>query len=100
MHAMKFMGSGSITQLILILSTRWRQVPTLPIEWRLCESWSRSRCIREEKNLLFLQGIELQFLGCPAHSHITMLTSPWSMDTNVLVLNYVPCQSHFISVNF
>jgi len=76
------------------------KVPTLSIEWRLCESWSRSGYIREEKHLLFLHGIELQFLGCPAHSHITILTRPWSMDTNVLVLNYVPCQSHFTSVNF
>jgi len=77
-----------------------RKCPHYLLNRRLCGPWCRSGCIMEEKNLLFLQGIELQFLGCPAHSHINVLTRPWSMDTHVMVMNHVPYQSHFISVNF
>lgn len=33
-----------------------------------------SQCLGQEKNLLTLPGMEPQFLGCPAHSLVTILT--------------------------
>jgi hypothetical protein len=81
-------GSRGIALCILDLVITWRLMvsttpqflysrvksPQYPLDGRLGGPQNWSGCYGEEKNLLPLLGIKLQFLGRPAHSLVTILT--------------------------
>ena len=45
-------------------------------------SQSQSGCTGKEKNFLLLLGVKPQFLGCPAHSLVTVLTLQSQLQTD------------------
>jgi len=58
------------------------------------QSWSQ--CFGQEKNLLTLPGMEPRFLGCPAHSLVTILTKVILVPTKSIFCPSVHSYRYFV----